>query len=91
MRDKKHCCCCINISDGVLLVGIYGLSFHFSLLIIQLTKGHTLTPGTPTDPHADHVVHPILVAVHTVGVVVNLLLGILRGYILQLQLIIKFS
>lgn len=73
--EKRHCCCCIVLSDGVILVGIYGTSFHLSLLVLQLAYGHTLTPATPLDPHADSVVHPVLVVIHSIGVIVNVMLG----------------
>ena len=73
MREKEHICCCIAISDGVLLVGIYGTSFHAGLLIIQCTYGPTLTPTYPLDPNSDTVMHPILVLVHVLGAIVNML------------------
>ncbi|TRY67802.1 hypothetical protein TCAL_15885 [Tigriopus californicus] len=78
MHDKKHCCCCIILSDGVFLVGIYGMSFHASLLIIQTTQGHTLTPAFPVDPNGNTIVHPLLIVVHSLGILVNglLVLGI---------------
>ncbi len=75
MREKEHCCWCIAIADGVLLVGIYGTCFHAGLLVIQCTYGPTLTPAYPLDPNSDTVLHPILVLIHIIGTVVNLLLG----------------
>jgi hypothetical protein len=74
-RDKEHCCWCIGLADGILLVGIYGASFHTGLLVIQCAYGPTLTPNFPLDPSSTTVFHPILVAVHVLGVVVNVLLG----------------
>lgn len=32
---RRHCCLCIKLPDGVLLVGIYGLSVHLGLLLVQ--------------------------------------------------------
>lgn len=73
--DKRHCCCCIHLPDGVMLVGIYGASFHAGLLVIQFTYGPLLTPGIQVDPNAETIVHPLLLAVHSTGVLVNLMLG----------------
>ena len=75
MRERERCCWCIRLSDGVLLIGIYGASFHAGLLVCQCTYGPTLTPAFPLDPSADDVVHPILVTVHVLGCIVNTLLG----------------
>lgn len=36
MTDKRHCCCCVPLQEGVVLVGIYGSSFHTALLIVQV-------------------------------------------------------
>ena len=36
MREKRHCCCCVPLPDGVMLVGIYGTAFHTGLLVIQV-------------------------------------------------------
>ena len=75
MRERERCCWCIHLSDGVLLIGVYGASFHAGLLVSQCTYGPTLTPGFPLDPSADTVVHPILITVHVLGCIVNTLLG----------------
>ena len=75
MRERERCCWCIHISDGVLLIGVYGASFHAGLLVSQCTYGPTLTPAFPLDPSADAVVHPILITVHVLGCIVNTLLG----------------
>lgn len=74
MRERERCCWCIHISDGVLLIGIYGASFHAGLLVSQCTYGPTLTPSFPLDPSADTVIHPILITVHVLGCIVNTLL-----------------
>lgn len=37
MREKRHCCCCVPLPDGVMLVGIYGTAFHAGLLVIQVS------------------------------------------------------
>ena len=37
MREKRHCCCCVPLPDGVMLVGIYGTTFHTGLLVIQVS------------------------------------------------------
>ena len=37
MREKRHCCCCVPLPDGVMLVGIYGTAFHTGLLVIQVS------------------------------------------------------
>ena len=38
MREKRHCCCCVPLPDGVMLVGIYGTAFHTGLLVIQVSS-----------------------------------------------------
>jgi hypothetical protein len=37
MLEKRHCCCCVPIHEGVALVGIYGTSFHTAMLVVQVT------------------------------------------------------
>ena len=75
MAEKARCCWCIHISDGVLLIGIYGAAFHAGLLVTQCAYGPTLTPSFPLDPSADAVLHPVLITVHVLGCIVNTLLG----------------
>ena len=75
MREKQHCCCCVTLSDGVILVGLIGASLHAALLVIQLIYGHTLTPSYPLDPNVDTIIHPILILVHVIGILLNILLG----------------
>ena len=44
--EKQHCCCCVPLPEGVMLVGIYGTSFHVGLLSIQLAYNQaTLIPS----------------------------------------------
>ena len=44
--EKQHCCCCVPLAEGVMLVGIYGTSFHVGLLSIQLAYNQaTLIPS----------------------------------------------
>ena len=127
--EKQHCCCCVPLAEGVMLVGIYGTSFHVGLLSIQLAYNQaTLIPspileedrfGIPSQygksvsnygPHFNPLpynyqltddkdyygsggakqytsrelvdkdlvdaVYPILLFAHVLGIVVNLLLGI---------------
>lgn len=76
MHEKRHCCCCVPLPDGVMLVGIYGAAFHSGLLLIQLTHGASLAP----DPHLLHppiaaeIVRPLLLFSHLLGILVNCLL-----------------
>ena len=45
-HEKQHCCCCVPLPEGVMLLGIYGTSFHVGLLSIQLAyKQATLIPS----------------------------------------------
>ena len=37
MREMTHCCCCVPLPDGVMLVGVYGTAFHTGLLVIQVS------------------------------------------------------
>ena len=49
-HEKQHCCCCVPLPEGVMLLGIYGTSFHVGLLSIQLAyKQATLIPSPVTD------------------------------------------
>jgi len=71
-----HCCCCVPLPDGVMLVGVYGTAFHTGLLVIQMAHGASLAP----DPHLLHppaaadIVRRLLLAAHLLGILVNLLL-----------------
>ena len=129
--EKQHCCCCVPLAEGVMLVGIYGTSFHVGLLSIQLAYNQaTLIPSpiveedkysTPSQygntisnygPHFNPIpynylltdqdyyssaakhytskelvdkdlvdaVYPILLFAHVLGIVVNLLLGIVFNF-----------
>ena len=50
MYEKQHCCCCVPLPEGVMLVGIYGTSFHVGLLSIQLAYNQaTLIPSPISD------------------------------------------
>ena len=40
MREMTHCCCCVPLPDGVMLVGVYGTAFHTGLLVIQVIFYH---------------------------------------------------
>ena len=46
--EKRHCCCCVPLPEGVVLVGLYGTSFHAGLLTIQLVFGHASMIPTVT-------------------------------------------
>ena len=46
--EKRHCCCCVPLPEGVMLVGLYGTSFHAGLLTIQLVFGHAAMIPTVT-------------------------------------------
>jgi len=76
MREMTHCCCCVPLPDGVMLVGVYGTAFHTGLLVIQMTHGASLAP----EPHLLHppfaadIVRRLLLAAHLLGILVNLLL-----------------
>ena len=49
--EKQHCCCCVPLPEGVMLVGIYGTSFHVGLLSIQLAYNQaTLIPSPINNP-----------------------------------------
>ena len=49
--EKQHCCCCVPLPEGVMLVGIYGTSFHVGLLSIQLAYNQaTLIPSPISNP-----------------------------------------
>jgi len=79
MREKRHCCCCVPLPDGVMLVGIYGTAFHTGLLVIQLTHGASLAPEPhllepPFDVDAGEIVNSLLLASHLLGISVNALL-----------------
>ena len=50
--EKQHCCCCVPLAEGVMLVGIYGTSFHVGLLSIQLAYNQaTLIPSPIVETH----------------------------------------
>merc|ERR1719219_3196394 len=76
MREMTHCCCCVPLPDGVMLVGVYGTAFHTGLLVIQMTHGASLAP----EPHLLHppfaadIVRRLLLAAHLLGILVNLFL-----------------
>ena len=127
MYEKQHCCCCVPLPEGVMLVGIYGTSFHVGLLSIQLAynqatlipspisdvkdissqyggsvasygehfnpsiydyhgnipsryrsaKNSLLTQTDIVDKEVVEIVYPILLFSHVLGIIVNLLLGML--------------
>ena len=37
MYEKRHCCCCVPLHEGVALVGVYGTAFHTALLVVQVS------------------------------------------------------
>eukprot|EP00093_Oithona_nana_P010428 10428.XXX_513717_511384_1 [CDS] Oithona nana genome sequencing. len=76
MREKRHCCCCVPLPDGVMLVGIYGTAFHAGLLVIQVTHGASLAPEPEIlhPPFAADIVKQLLLLAHLLGILVNLLL-----------------
>ena len=58
--EKRHCCCCVPLPEGEVLVGLYGTSFHAGLLTIQLVFGHASMIPTVTKmvtSHASDVRH----------------------------------
>jgi len=76
MREKRHCCCCVPLPDGVMLVGIYGTTFHTGLLVIQLTHGASLAPEPHLfePPYVGEIFKDLLLATHLLGISVNALL-----------------
>ena len=118
LHEKQHCCCCVPLPEGVMLVGVYGTSFHVGLLSIQLAYNHATLIPSPTgevqyatshipswkwndfpsnpsliipysaaealaqtssstivDKEVVEIVHPLLLVAHSLGIIVNLLLG----------------
>ena len=63
--EKQHCCCCVPLPEGVMLVGIYGTSFHVGLLSIQLAYNQaTLIPSPITDVQDTTSQHASSIARH---------------------------
>jgi len=75
--EKRHCCCCVRLADGVLLVGLYGCALHAGLLAAQASASWRGPTPPPNAVHADtDVALAFAQAIaHVVGIIVNLFLG----------------
>jgi len=75
--EKRHCCCCVRLPDGVLLVGLYGCALHAGLLAAQASagwRGPTPPPGV-VDGSTEAILAATQAAAHASGALVNLFLG----------------
>ncbi len=89
--DKRHCCCCVRLPEGAVLVGLYGLSVHAGLLVTQVAHGRADWLWAPAVIQWEEeggrtgegggrgglveVVGAITIVGHVVGILVNAMLG----------------
>ncbi len=72
--EKRHCCCCVRLPDGVMLVGLYGVAVHAALLVVDLWHGGLVS--IPVETRLKHeALQPAVTAANVVGVAVNGFLG----------------
>nr|XP_040581079.1 uncharacterized protein LOC121129423 [Lepeophtheirus salmonis] len=76
-RNDK-CCICLSLSEGVSAVGVIGSLFHTGgIALLCRTDDHKyVIPYEELDAISDTLFNVVLLAIHSLGILVNLLLFI---------------